>query len=189
VLAYLAMRNNRLPMVSLILFLLICSSTIAKSTVKRKLATNVDEFGVGFILGEPTGLTAKYYFNKKNAVDVGLAYSFGSFVMFYGDYLWHYYDLIKSKRDRNKQFLSQLGYYLGVGAVVFIGGSKAKFEKRAFTNEGRSSVGLGVRVPFGIEWRPNEPTIGIHLELAPGVGMVPSIYAFLQGGLGIRYYF
>ena len=56
-------------------------------------------FGIGVIIGEPTGLSAKYWLNDIKAVDFGLAYSFvrkHSAVSLHADYLYHAFDVIKS---------------------------------------------------------------------------------------------
>jgi len=175
----------------LLVITLFCLSTYhaeaAKKAARRAPSGHSGELGLGFILGEPTGLTAKYFVDTKHAIDFGLAYSFGSFVLIYIDYLWHYYDPFRSSRKKSDKFLRQLSLYVGAGGALLIAGSSTS--NRAFTNNGRNSVGVGFRIPLGIEWRPGDPSIGIHLELAPGIGLVPGLYGFLMGGIGIRYYF
>ena len=142
------------------------------------MASNDTGFGLGLILGQPTGISAKYYLDPTHAIDGALAYSFGNYVLIYADYLWHYPRLFGT-RDR---FLAQLTGYLGVGGV-FAAGTGVR------TSPGSSDIGVGVRVPFGLEWRPNDPPIGVFVEIAPGIGLDPAVNALLEGGIGIRYYF
>ena len=48
-------------------------------------------FGLGVILGQPTGFTMKYWLTRKTAFDVGAAWSFESngYFQLYGDWLYH----------------------------------------------------------------------------------------------------
>lgn len=141
-------------------------------------------FGIGIILGAPSALTAKHWIDQRSAIDGGLAFSLNEYFLFYSDYLHHFPGLFKSK-DR---FVSELAPYFGVGGLI------------AFTTSGRSrddrylgrstgSLGLGVRIPLGIEWRPSDPHLGVFLELAPGLSVIPETLGLFQGGIGIRYYF
>jgi hypothetical protein len=53
-------------------------------------------FGIGVILGEPTGLSAKYWISPYCAIDGALAWSLDkkSRVQIHSDYLWHNYRII-----------------------------------------------------------------------------------------------
>ena len=54
-------------------------------------------FGIGIMIGEPTGLSMKQWLNSSNAIDAGVGWSFtenGS-IHLHADYLYHNYDLIK----------------------------------------------------------------------------------------------
>src|SRR5690242_4684738 len=46
--------------------------------------------GLGVMLGEPTGLNAKYWLSDTRALQFGLAYSFGNYMALLGDYLFHF---------------------------------------------------------------------------------------------------
>ncbi len=59
----------------------------------------------------------------------------------------------------------------------------------AYLSKDSGSVGFGIRVPVGLEWRPGDPSIGVFIYLAPGIAVVPATTAFVHAGLGIRYYF
>ncbi len=65
-----------------IILLLLASSAMAQDR----------GFGLGVILGEPTGLSGKYWTSSTNAIDGGLAWSFrhAGFFHVHADYLWHY---------------------------------------------------------------------------------------------------
>jgi hypothetical protein len=138
----------------------------------------------GVILGSPTGFTAKFWMDRQSAADFGLAFSFDSFVLVYSDYLWHLpqFDLEKGA----PRFFRELTPYVGIGGVLFISTNSLKKSSRYFDSGG---VGLGVRIPIGLEWRPVAPRLGIYLEIVPGVGVLPSTFGFAQGGIGARFYF
>ncbi len=159
-------------MKKIIKLLLFCNLWIFISSANANTA-NVpgynQKFGFGVILGEPTGLTAKYFSNPDNAVDMGLAYSFSDYMLVYGDKIWHWSDAFSGKHD---DFVKRLSPYMGVGAGIFLG-KKSIFD---------------VRVPFGISWMPIKPTLELFLELVPALRLAPSTGADFGGGIGVRIY-
>jgi len=59
-------------------------------------------FGLGVVLGEPTGISAKYWLSSGTALDFGLGYSFTSsksLFDFYADYVFHSSDMINSTEN------------------------------------------------------------------------------------------
>ncbi|MDP2038345.1 MAG: hypothetical protein Q8L04_13255, partial [Ignavibacteria bacterium] len=73
-------------------------------------------FGIGVIIGEPTGLSAKYWLDKNKALDFSLAYSFVQSVnalSIHCDYIYHDYDVIKSDL--------RIPVYYGFGARLRVG--------------------------------------------------------------------
>jgi hypothetical protein len=134
-------------------------------------------FGLGVMFGEPTGITAKYWHRSTQALDFGVTYSFGNYVILLADYLWHFPNAFSS--ITHGKAASEFAPYIGVGGTL------------SLENNRRNSnhAQLGVRIPLGIEFRPSYPSLGIFLELVPAVAIAPSVFGFLQGGIGIRYYF
>ncbi|MGK5084134.1 DUF3996 domain-containing protein [Bdellovibrionota bacterium FG-1] len=141
-------------------------------------------FGLGVIIGEPSGLSAQYFFNPERALDGGLAYSFNSFIFIFSDYLFHFPGVF----GHGPRVPRDLSPYLGVGGVLLASTTSNRKEGRYFTDQG-SSVGLGIRLPFGLEWRPIRSPLEVFLEIAPGLGVIPSTFGFIEGGIGLRYYF
>ena len=123
-------------------------------------------FGLGLILGDPTGFSAKYWVSQRNAWDFGLAWSLdgGETLHLHADYLWHDFDLIDEPRTP---------VYFGVG------GRLAQADDPV----------LSVRVPFGITHLVQDIPIDVFFELVPMFNLVPSTRLDLQGGIGARYYF
>src|SRR5690242_7239277 len=75
------------------------------------------DFGVGLMLGEPTGVSVKKWLSRTTAFDLSLSYSFFSFFQITGDYLWH---LTKAMMQITSGKLSEeFVPYVGAGGVLF----------------------------------------------------------------------
>ncbi len=145
---------------SLFVVVIVSSVTFALSQDKG--------FGVGVILGEPTGLSGKVWVSEQNAVDFGLAYSFRSKGYFHvhADYLWHFPDVIQSTE--------RFPLYVGLGGRFAAG---------------RGSGIFGVRIPLGIAFWLRSAPLEFFLEVAPIVDLAPATELTANGGLGARFYF
>lgn len=146
----------------------------------------VGAWAAGLVLGEPTGFTAKHGLSSRSAVDAGLAFSFDRFFLVYSDYLWHFPGGFATRSS--EPFVQQLTPYVGAGGVLLFSTDSGRNDGKFFTSGG-SSVGFGIRVPLGIEWKPGSPPLGVFAEMVPGIGVVPSTFGFLEGGIGARWYF
>lgn len=127
-------------------------------------------FGLGFIVGEPTGIAAKYWTSSQNALDFALGYSFArkyNRFRIHIDYVWHNENLIRSAE--------RFPVYYGIGG---------KFQ--AYDSENSS---LGVRGVLGIMWYPRRVPIDIFLEVAPVLRLVPATDFDIDAALGARFFF
>ena len=134
------------------------------------------------MLGEPSGLSAKYFLNSRNAIDAGLAYSFFSFFLIYGDYLWH---VNATDYMQANPFTEHLKFYFGGGAGLKFS-TKDSLQRVADHDD---STEFFVRVPVGAEWRMVDPPLGFFFELAPGMKVLPRVSAMLFVDIGARFYF
>lgn len=141
-------------------------------------------FGLGLVAGDPTAITGKYWLHQNEAVDFGLAFSVNDATLLYGDYLVHYPKAFK----QNGKFINELNPYIGIGGVIAIA-SGSRSDNYRYYGKNSGSLGLGVRVPFGVEWQPFRPPLGVFAEIVPGLSVVPTTGLIIQGGVGIRYYF
>lgn len=132
------------------------------------------------MLGEPSGITAKYWLSRSQAFDVGLSYSLNDdYLALMSNYLWHFPTVFGATGSVGSQFVP----YLGIGGVL-------AFDEDGPFDRGRGDdVALGARIPVGVELLPRAVPLGIFAELAPGVGLVPEVFGFLQGEVGGRFYF
>jgi len=124
--------------------------------------------GIGIILGEPTGISAKYWTHSTGAFDGAAAWSFideGAFHI-HVDYLLHNFDLIKVPEGR-------LPFYYGIGGRI-----KASKDAR-----------IGARVPLGLAYLFNNAPVDIFLEIVPLLDLVPKTSFTINAAIGARYYF
>ncbi len=147
-------------------------------------ANAAGDLGAGIVLGDPTAITIKYWRDKQVAYDAGIGFAVSNYFLFYGDYLYHFPGAFKAK----DAFLARLTPYLGVGGILAVTTSD-RSQNYAYYGRNSGSFGLGIKVPLGIEWRPREPSIGVFVEIAPGISIVPATTAIFTGGIGIRYFF
>lgn len=162
-------------------------TTIA--SVRPSASDQSGDLGFGLVVGEPTGLTLKKWTTPNQAFDLALSYSFFSFFELSGDYLWHFTKAIEQLT--NGKVSSEFVPYAGIGgALLFdISDTGRSDGGPVFRRGDRSDVAFGVRVPLGLEFLPRQTPLGIFAEIAPGLGLTPTTFAYLEGGVGARYYF
>jgi hypothetical protein len=127
-------------------------------------------FGLGVIVGEPTGITAKYFLDNHNAIDGGFGWSLNSDHDFhlYADYLYHVYFLTDVGEG-------ELPLYFGVGG--------------RFVYRDDKDNQAGIRVPVGLNYILASAPIGFFAEIVPILDLAPDVDLDLEGGVGFRYYF
>src|SRR5262245_3579462 len=132
---------------------------IAGCFTSPALAAN-GPLGLGVILGEPTGLSGKYWIDaqRKAAVDVGAAWSLSGDNDFHlhGDYLFHNYSILQ---DALQVRTGKLPLYFGVGARVQF-------------RENRDDK-VGIRIPVGLSYLVEGAPLELFGELAPVVDVAP----------------
>lgn len=134
-------------------------------------------FGLGVILGDPTGLSGKYYIGgPRNAIDVALSFdTYGDdegWVYVHASYLWHPSLLASGAVE--------VPWFVGVGGVA----GTDRWDGR-----GDDDDGLGVRVPVGIDVNLNSIPLQFFGEIALNVFVIPRTDIDLGLGIGARYYF
>ena len=131
---------------------------------------------LGVILGEPTGLSAKYWLSPNTAFDLGAAWSFGDDGHFHlhGDYLYHNFDIFKVDSG-------SLPLYFGIGGRV-----RFDEDNNEHDNDGTR---VGLRLVLGLEYIVEQYPMSVFFEIAPIVDLAPETEGSMNGGLGIRYVF
>lgn len=137
------------------------------------------DFGLGVQLGEPTGLNGKYWLTRQSALQFDASYSFNEYFELGFDYLYHFTDAFRGRVG------SQFVPYLGFGLVSFFG---TGYSGENDYNRPSGNADFGFRIPVGLEFLPHGAPIGVWGELAPGLGVVPDTFGFIQAVVGIRFY-
>ncbi|MFQ6003021.1 MAG: hypothetical protein ACE5KJ_04680 [Candidatus Zixiibacteriota bacterium] len=150
-------------MIRLIIFLVL-TAVLTCGTVQAQDKS----FGLGIILGEPTGISGKLWTGYNTAIDGAVAWSFEkkSSVHLHGDFLHHSFN--RARIDEGKLLL-----YYGIGGRI-------KFEED-------SKVGL--RIPLGINYLFARSPFDFFLEIVPILDLAPKTDFSLNGAIGIRYFF
>ncbi len=138
-------------------------------------AASEKNIGVGFVLGEPTGLVAELNPKSVNPIDLGVAYGFNHWLQVWGDYTFHYPKFVSHLFKTN----SPIDSYVGVGGGFV-------FEDSAHHSD---SFGVLLRVPFGLKYMLPDAPLGFFAEIAPGIILSSDTRGIVQGGIGAHYYF
>jgi hypothetical protein len=126
---------------------------------------------LGVIIGEPTGVSAKFWISENTAVDLGVAWSpseWGTIhdpsgnMHIHSNYLWHFW------AD------SGVALYAGLGGRLL------------FDDETR----FAARIPIGLQLNIAR-RLGIFFELAPTLPIMPETSSSfdINGGVGVRFRF
>lgn len=123
-------------------------------------------FGLGIILGEPTGVSAKLWTSKDNAFNFAAAWSFkgDGNLLLQADYVWHFFIPVSS---------GKLPFYIGIGGRVVLADDPL----------------FGARIPIGLDYLFASAPIDVFVEIVPILDFVPETDFSVNGGLGVRYWF
>jgi hypothetical protein len=149
----------------LILFIVALIALTAGRTVLAESLENRNDFGLGFVLGEPSGLNGQFYWSQRSAIDITAAWSWNDWMMVIGDF--QVYNNIADSPHNWK-------WYYGVGAYLAL--------------PENDNGTFGVRVPLGLRYRIPQSAVDIWGEVAPALRVVPDTEPVLQGGLGVTFW-
>lgn len=151
-------------------------------------------FGIGIMLGAPTGLSGKYYLSPDTALDFGLGTIYGyrdrRGVHAHVDFLWHPVSLVSAPAF-------ELPLYFGVGGRLLSGDRCYDYDGGRCDYYYRDYTAIGVRGPLGIAFDFNKVPIDIFLEIAFILDFVAdrddryddALYFDVNGAVGVRYFF
>lgn len=127
------------------------------------------DLGIGAMVGNPTGLSGKYWLADGKAVDGGMALSLGKKTNFslHSDYLF------QSDGALVFQDTHPLDVYYGIGGRMEFG----------------DDIELGVRLPVGVAHRFENESADVFGEVAPIVDFIGRTGLELHLVVGARYYF
>ena len=136
-------------------------------------------FGLGIVIGDPTGLSGNYKLSAEKSIDAAIAWSFGRYPGFevHADYLWHRANLFR---------IEQLSFDWHYG----IGGRLISIDDRDVNNRTvNDRTYFGPRIPVGISTDFNKSTFELFSELALVMNLIPSTNFDFDFGVGVRVYF
>jgi hypothetical protein len=149
----------------------------------RRARAEGGPFGLGIIVGSPTGLSMKYYLGDSGqAIDgaIGFAFVHSEGIHVHADYLWHPIMLTQDAAF-------SLPLHVGVGLRV-LDHDNGRYED--------DTIHVGIRGPVGITFDFTQVPIDVFLEIALILDFHEDEYRDddnvdldLNAGLGIRYYF
>ena len=124
-------------------------------------------FGVGPVIGEPTGVSAKLWLSRKSAFDALVGFSFAreTALQLQLDYLFHIWDVIEPAT--------------GVAAIYLGGGVRVKTA---------SETRFGLRAPVGVDYVFEDVPMDIFFEFAPILDLVPDTNFSFNIGIGFRFF-
>jgi len=151
------------------------------------------QYGLGVMVGDPTGVSGKAWLSRTHAIDAGLgAYGYGPpggcfrngaappvcdrgwgqrTISVHADYLW------ESKIVEGR--LAQLDWHIGGGARALFLSDPCAFD----------CWDLGLRGPVGLDLTFARPSfLEVFFEIAPDLYLVPVAFLSFEGALGVRGY-
>lgn len=139
-----------------------------ESVIAQANSDNGENFGIGVMLGEPTGISIKSWNGDRSAFDIGAAWSLSGreeAIHLHTDYLLHSWF--------NNVDTGRLAFYYGIGGrIIFADDAKA-----------------GVRVPLGLNYVFSSAPFDLFVEAVPILDLTPDTEFAGNGAIGIRYYF
>lgn len=170
------MRTARLHLFATALALLAAIAVLGSPSQAH--ARKGGPFGIGVELGDPSGLSFKYFAGRNTAIDGGLGFSVRhDWVRLHLDYLFHF-----PTRAGGAELLP----YIGIGGKLAIwdGG---RHDKDWYEDD--DDFGLGVRIPFGVAWHPGSVPIDLFAEIVPGLWILPGTGFDFDFAIGVRFFF
>jgi len=151
-------------MLSIVFTLLLSSSVFAENSYSKE-----KPFGVGIIVGSPTGISFRYVLNETNGIDVGLAWSVrkNEYLQINGSYIW------SNNAYLQKNYDLPIGFHYGAGAKMVLG----------------DITQLGIRGIIGVFHVFSRPLVDLLFELEPGITLIPATSFDIDAILGARIFF
>ena len=125
-------------------------------------------FGLGVILGEPSGISGKSWLSKNTALAGAVAWSLEreGALHLHLDHLFHDFDSMPVEQ--------------GIMALNYGFGGRIKFAEKST---------VSIRIPIGLNYLLENAPVDLFMELVPMLDLIPTTEFNLNGGIGVRYFF
>ncbi len=135
-------------------------------------------FGLGVVVGEPTGLSAKYWTRSNRALDFALGASYYSDFRFHATYLFHI-DAFNYQR---------FPLFYGIGISITGKGNRTVVLGRN-TITRRGELGMGPRGALGVSYLLPSAPFDLFFEIGATLFVVQPVGLELDLLIGTRFYF
>ena len=141
-------------------------------------------FGLGAMLGDPTGINAKLWMGDDRALAFGLAWGVwhNGYVHLHADHLFHNMDLLSVSSGR-------LPLYYGPGLRIRSWNGDGYWHRGHYYDQDGTRVDVGVRFPVGLAYLFDGAPVDVFVEAVPTLNLIPATSFDLDGGIGVRYWF
>lgn len=143
---------------------LICSIAVLETSQAQDRT-----FGIGGIIGDPDGITAKAWLSESTAIAGALSFDLGE------DYSWF---LIQADFLKQNTVATWEEAYL---QTHFGGGLRVV--------SGDFSEYIAVRAPIGVDVNAIDAPVEVFMEVVPTIDVDPDFFFYFTGAMGFRYYF
>jgi len=169
--------------IAVLLALLVQGVTPASAAAQSRASVSHREgdFGLGLIIGDPTGINGKYFLSQELAVDGSLGFGFigGRHTKLQFDFLWHF--------GLERWPAAGLDFYVGVGPALAISDGHYHYDRNHAHDHG--DLWIGARAPFGASLTFTKVPFDIFLEIAAELWIIDHAVLDLDAALGFRYWF
>ncbi len=138
--------------------------------VTQKSAPQDKTFGVGLMVGEPTGANLKFWLSDVSAIDAvaGITLDDDNDFVAHADYLYHFNDVVVFDHSRF--------------AVYFGGGPR-------FQARDRQDDVFGIRAVMGVDYIFDDIPVDVFVEAGPQFDITPDDDVSFTAGAGARFWF
>lgn len=132
-----------------------------------------ESFGLGAVIGDPTGISVKLWLDQTHAIDGAFAWSLSgpNALHIQSDYLVHELSFFHLGKF-------PMNLYYGAGGRL-----------SSYSGKNKTGLGLGARAPLGMAYQFKKPAVELFAEVAAILELTPSTDVFFNLGLGGRFYF
>ncbi|HOW52623.1 MAG TPA: hypothetical protein PLV42_11345 [bacterium] len=143
-----------------------------------------EQFGLGFLLGEPTGISFRWFFHETQGIDALAAWGWGwdhhQKIVLHADYLFRFYDLIPIPAG-------DTALYVGGGLQMGMFDNR-RYDAYYHTDHDWWFL-LALRLPGGILYQVKSFPIEVLFEIAFLLNILPDLAPDFNVGLGLRFCF
>jgi hypothetical protein len=135
-------------------------------------------FGLGIVLGDPTGITAKYVLSSANALDTTFSFGSGNKFYLHGSWLW-----LKPNQFNMDRYPVSLYFGIGPRLINHDHGHGHRHDDHS------DDFHLAARAPIGLRMNFADPLIELFGEIAIAMDVIPKMEVDFDFGIGARFYF